>query len=446
MISKYFPGASFLIVTVLLLTSCLGSGNVNTELSPDAQIHTISMSSSADSLNALSATRFTNDQLQKKIFNEPPLPYQFSVDSVKIAISSKDMYTPFSNVVINLKDPDTTFVWKANDSISFHRLKQITTTAPDQKTQRTYDFEINIHQQDPFILTWEPLGKNYLTPPVNAQKTVLHNNRFFTYYLSNGTVKAVSATNGKDWSAQNIIGLPPTIQFSGLIAANNAVYALDEANMLYKSADGVNWSGVETTYPVVAIYGELPSATAGPILVAVNDNGTIKFAETNDFSTITLMNAVPQGIPVKDFSATNVQNPDSHAVQHIVLSGGKTHDNQSNNAIWLLQEKDNIISHLAEPMPLSISLQGSSVFAYDRNKLYLLTVQEGKNVLMISENYGLIWKPAGENQVLPTDFPRRTAASVITDSENYIWIIGGISANSTQIVDAWRGRLNRLAQ
>lgn len=445
MISKYFFGASFLIVTVLLLTSCLNSGNVNTELSPDAQIHAFSMASSGDSLNALGQTRFTIDQLQKKIFNETPLPHKFSVDSIRISILRKDNYTPFSNVVINLKDPDTSFIWNANDSISFHRLKQITTTAPDQKTQRTYDFEVNIHQQDPYVLTWKELGKNYLTPPVNDQKTVLLNNSFFTYYLSNGVVKATSTTNGTAWTAQNIIGLPPTIQFSSFIAANNTVYALDAANMLYKSTNGLNWAAVQAPHPVVAIYGKLPSATAGVILVAVNDNGTVKFAETNDFSTIRLMNKVPENIPVKDFSATKVNNPDTYAAKYIVLSGGTTSANKPNNAIWLLQEKDDVITFNSETVPASIQLQGSNVFAYDKNKVYLLTVQSEKNVLMISENYGLHWKLAGENQILPANFTSRTKASVITDSENYIWIFGGISANSTHIVDAWQGRLNRLA-
>lgn len=445
MISKYFFGASFLIVTVLLLTSCLNSGNVNTDLSPDAQIHAFAMSSSSDSLNVLGATKFTIDQLQKKIFNETPLPYQFSADSVRLIISPKNNYTPFSNVVINLKDPDTSFVWQ-NDSIPFLRLKQITTTAPDQKTQRTYDFEVNIYQQDPYVLTWEPLSNNYLTTPVNDQKTVHYNNRFFTYYLSNGTVKAASGTNGVNWSTQNILGLPPTVQFSTIVSANNAVYALDAANMLYKTTDGINWSALQTTYPVVAIYGELPSASAGTILAAVNDNGTVKFAETNDFTAFTLMNNVPTGIPVKDFSATRVENPDSFSAKYIILSGGTTPENKQNNAIWLLQEKDNIITSHAETAPASLPLQGSSVFAYDRNKVYLLTVQGEKNVLMISENYGLNWKVAGANQSLPADFPYRTKSSVITDSDNFIWIFGGISANATQIVDAWRGRLNRLAQ
>jgi hypothetical protein len=37
-------------------------------------------------------------------------------------------------------------------------------------------------------------------------------------------------------------------------------------------------------------------------------------------------------------------------------------------------------------------------------------------------------------------------ASVITDSNNFIWIFGGESGAQAPITDVWRGRLNKLVK
>jgi uncharacterized protein YcsI (UPF0317 family) len=73
----------------------------------------------------------------------------------------------------------------------------------------------------------------------------------------------------------------------------------------------------------------------------------------------------------------------------------------------------------------------------------MVLTSEG-NRLYISDNFGLEWKQTGENQSFPQEFRVRSNASVFTDSENYIWIFGGISSEQAQITDAWRGRLNKF--
>jgi len=64
---------------------------------------------------------------------------------------------------------------------------------------------------------------------------------------------------------------------------------------------------------------------------------------------------------------------------------------------------------------------------------------------MYSENYGLDWVAAAQNQSFPPGFDQRTNASIITDAENFIWIFGGISVTQGQLSDVWRGRLNKFA-
>ncbi|MDD2326706.1 MAG: hypothetical protein PHZ13_00105, partial [bacterium] len=113
------------------------------------------------------------------------------------------------------------------------------------------------------------------------------------------------------------------------------------------------------------------------------------------------------------------------------------------NQIWILQKKEGGIKFIPSSLPLSLNLQGSSLFFYD-NKPYLMAISPGKNILYYSDNFGLDWEETKENQVFPAAFPKRTHASVLTDAANYIWIFGGISSEQTQITDVWRGRLNKF--
>ena len=73
-----------------------------------------------------------------------------------------------------------------------------------------------------------------------------------------------------------------------------------------------------------------------------------------------------------------------------------------------------------------------------------MTKKKKKNVFYTSPNYGVFWEKAGNKQSLPSSFTTRVNQSVSVDDDNFIWIFGGESANQTQLVDVWKGRINKL--
>ncbi len=444
MISKYFLRSLVVALNILLFTSCLGSSDDNFEYSPDAQIYSFSMSSRGDTLNLLNTTIFTIDQVNGKIFNKEPLPYLFHVDSVVLSISSSGTFNPFSQVILTLSDEsDNPHFWSASDSVAINQLLQITTTAPDGETTKQYDFQLNIFQEDPYVLTWER-GGDYLAVPPSDQKTIMLNGRFITYYTTETTVGAASSTDGIEWdNVDELTGLPPTTQVKSLLQRENAAYALDEGGEVYASDEtGTTWSRVLAPYNVEAIYGILPSATGESILVAVNHNDALRFAVTDDFSEIQLMNNIPDDMPLLDFTSTSVENPDSYATKYIVLTDGIKKDNTRNEAIWILQEKDEEITNISKVTNASVA--GSSLFYYDK-RLYLMILTGGENSFLLSDNFGLDWIEAEDNQSFPSEFTPRTKGSVLADEDNNIWIFGGISLDQVQLIDTWRGRLNKFA-
>ncbi len=451
MISKYFPWPLVATLHILLFTSCLGSSNEGFEYSPDAQIYSFSLSSRADTSNLLNAINFDIDQVNGKIYNKEPLPYLFHVDSALVKISSSSAYRPFYQIAFTLSGEmdDSTYYWNWADSVAINRLKRIITTAPDGQSTKQYSFQLNIYQEDPYLLSWIKKGTDYIPSTPVDQKTIAFNGQFITYYKTESTVKGMFTDNedGTSWSQVDLTGLPHNIRLKSLFPLDKAIYAINEGGEVYKSdSRGVAWSRVTTEYVVESIYGMLPSAKTSQILLTVNDGNSLRFALTDYFSEIQLMNPVPDEIPLSDFTATSVEDPNSFASKYIILADGINSDNARNNDIYILQEKGGEITYISTTPRFSIN--GSNLFYYDR-RLYLMIESNGKNSFLLSDNFGLEWIVAEDNQAFPStsNYIPRTNASVVIDDDNNIWIFGGISANQaqTQLVDAWRGRLNKFS-
>ena len=450
MILKYLYRTAFIALCVLTLTSCLGRGENNTvgELSHDARIHAFSLSSKKDTTRALSDIKFTIDQLNGKIFNIDSLPFRFHVDSVMPTIRRAGVRSA-AKVVVLLKQNDSSYVWNGKDSLAFNRLKGFEVTSEDAKSIKRYEFSANIYQHNPYILQWSKMAENqFSSQSIRDQKTISVNGKFITYYKSNNALLAASSpdNSGESWKSETLSGLPETVKLRSVsvIANSNTktVYAQNVDNSIYQSADGLAWKKLAPKYPVLAVYGKLPSASGEfAILTAIVDGGKQKFATTKDFSEFKVMNEVPENMPISDFSALSHESTITFAAKFIYLAGGKDSKNAENKSFWILQENDGKITN---PNPLPFASQIAQMFLYD-NKVYLLTYADGKNKLYFS-NFGNEWSDGGKDQVLPEQFVARLGTSIITDANNFIWIFGGESGSHTQIVDVWRGRLNKLAK
>ncbi|MDD3789824.1 MAG: DUF6242 domain-containing protein [Petrimonas sp.] len=437
---KYITRSLSLLLGITVLASCLNNNQVITDPSTDAQLYGLTATAAYDSTRTLTNAKFSIDQLLSQVYNRDSLNFGFEPKNALLAVSVKSA----SGVKLYLQNPDSNYFWKQEDSVNIARLKYIEVYAQDEKTTKKYEFKLNIHQVDPYILVWDQRSTNYIPALSLDQKTVFYNNQFLTYYQTTTGIKAAASTDGETNTALAVTGLPSTgLQMKTVVSTNTGVYAMDAVGKIYKTTDGGAWSTVTSPYPVKAIYGTLPSPTTDSILTVVNDAGTLKFAKTKDLTAFRVLSPAPSDVPVAEFSAAGIKDPRVYSAKYIVISGGKTAADALNNKIWIIQEKGSAIAIYNQPV--TILTQGSTLFPYD-DKLYMLTSTDKKaNILYISQNYGLNWKAADANQALPADFAYRTYAPVITDANNYIRIFGGTSGTQTQLTDVWRGRLNKLA-
>lgn len=435
-----------LLSTIFILSSCLNSDSdeIDYSISRDAQITSLSISSREDSLRVLSKVKFSIDQVSSApiIFNKDSLPYLFDISNALLQIKTNNA----SGIKLHLFNPDSSYIWNQTDSVMIKKLKHIEIFAEDGVSTKRYTFKLNTHQQDPDTIFWQNVAENYISPPTD-QVTVSNEDSFFTYYKVNNSIRLSTSPidNGEDWTAIQIDGLPANVILKSIqndsFENGEIWYALDDSNNVYESNNGESWSMLTTTYPVKAIFGRLPSFTEDRILTIVEDEGAYKFAMTKDFTSINANIDIPEGFPIKDFTSTTINKPNIHTAKYLIVTGGKDVNDIYNKKIWLLQEDDGNITLTSEL--LKFYVKGSTLFEYD-DKVYLLTSENNKNVFYTSNNYGAFWKKASNKQSLPLDFTIRENQSVNVDDKNNIWIFGGQSTNQNQLVDVWKGRINKL--
>ncbi|MGV8963527.1 MAG: DUF6242 domain-containing protein [Candidatus Saccharimonadaceae bacterium] len=446
MISNWFYYCVALLAITFTLSSCLSSDEKEIILSPDAQITSFRLSSSEDSLKALSKIDFSINQVSSApfIFNKDSLPYLMDLEKVLMTVTDNGA----SGIKLYLINPDSSYIWNKTDSVMIKKLKQIEMFAQDGKTTKRYTFQLNIHQQDPDTILWQNVKNNYIISPTD-QVTVSNKKQFFTYYSSANSIKLSTSlvTDGTSWTNQVVSGLPQNVILKSIqIVVFDSIetwYALDSNNNVYTSTDGFSWAKRSTSFPVKTIYGKLPSFSKDSILAIVKDGTTYKFAKTKDFSSMRVLNEIPAGFPVEGASFTTLNDPLIYSAKYFITTGGQSSNGLTNNSVWLLQESDNQITFTSKILKFNVT--GASLFNYD-NKIYMLTTEDNKNVFYTSSNYGIFWEKANNKQTLPSGFTKRTNQSVNVDNKNNVWIFGGTTDNQTQLKDVWKGRINKLFQ
>lgn len=444
MISNWFYYCFTLLTTILILSSCLNSDEIEYTYSADAQITSLKISSSEDSLNVLANVKFSIDQVSSAplIFNKDSLPYLFEVSKANMEVKTNNA----SGIKLHLFNPDSSFIWSQSDSVEINRLKHIEVYAQDGRTTKMYTFKLNTHQQDPDTIFWQNIKNNYIDT-LDDQVTVSDEDQFFTYYKSGNSINlsTSSVDDGTDWINHSANGLPQNVLLKSIqiitFEDSKTWYAIDSNNKVYESANGKNWSLKATTYPVKAIYGKLPSFTKDSILTIVKDGSDYKFAKTKDFSSLKILNSVPSGFPIKDFTFTMVNDPLIYSAKYLIVTDGENIAGINNQSVWMLQESDIKINSISSILKFNVS--GSSLFNYD-NKIYLMTSEKNENVFYTSTNYGVSWEEASNKQSLPSEFKNRKNQSVYVDHLNNVWIFGGEENNQTQLSEVWRGRINKL--
>lgn len=460
---KYITFLLSALFLSVLFYSC-NDNNTTTDYgaeSPDAQIYSFTMSAPApistdsvvraqDSIRFIQVnkTNYAIDQVSGVIYNPDSMPYGTKLDKGLVTATFNSTYG-INRVIVTTPDSLQGYTWNTTDSINFSKGGvKFQVYAANGVTNKLYDIDIRIHQVNPDLIPWHQVTS---LPQAGKSKTLLNSNgdKFFTYVISNGLLSLYTIERtGSAWTKENLTGLPATVKTESIFIANKSFYAVDSNGNSYSSADGLSWSQQVNGKQVKSIIGVLPSfdSSGDMLFVTINYNGISKFGRGLDLATVdsvkningVLGNQIPSNFPVSDMASyTNFSSNKTDRM--LMLSGGISLSNANLPNTWLVKNtKAGIEITTFESKSIFTGGVGLSNFMY--NGLYYVMQS---NKFYTSDNWGNTWSNAPAGQELNDNVAIRTNQSVIVDSENNMWIFGGVS-DGKYLTEVWKGRLNKL--
>lgn len=450
---KSILSLSLAVLSVLLICSCKDDDEV--VLSTDCYISSFTLgnvkrqittvnSAGRDTTYTISYSALyfpmTVNQLDGTIANKDSLPVNSDVKAVLATVES-------SGTVVYKKVSEGDDAWKAystSDSIDFTSPLTFRVYSPDYSASRDYTLQVNVHQQDGEVFSWEKVAEPAVWSAAEAVKTVVWKGRVWLYSKENGSVRVFTTalSDGKDWTEQPVSGCA-TADVVTLTEFGDALYMSGVDGTLMRSEDGLNWTActadrsvrllvADRTHLYALSDGRIYRSADGALWLEEALDETPAFLPVQDFATVsyTQENGLERTLWIGNRSMDDYPSDEAAMVwSHSLAAGQET-------AVWAYfnAAPDN---HYACPRLQSLNLirYGEVLLALGGKSLDG-TAHKAFDNMYVSRDNGVTWKTDGV-YVLPGDLEGKDVLmSVAVDAEYRVWLVAGD--------EVWRGRLNQL--
>ncbi|MDL2221839.1 DUF6242 domain-containing protein [Parabacteroides sp. OttesenSCG-928-N08] len=438
---------------LLVMSSCWDDQTTSSsDVYKNCQIRTFILQH--DSIDALSTTKFTIDQVNGLIFNADSLPYGTELDKVICKITYIDASVVTTNRVIQTASNDTTW-WNSSDSIDFSKPVSFEVGAFDGVTTKKYTAWVNIHQIHPDSMKWSQFAQ--LLPGVRIKKqkviTQTYNEveSFFLYIQTSGNnykLYRSSVTDAVNWEELPLSGLPiADMPLEQITLYNNVYYLPSMSGELYGSEDGISWQQIEQSPAVKTLLGVIPAGNRQPsaMCTIVEEEGLLRFASFNEEQEWSAGEEVPSLFPVSGFCNHSYN---SMYYDYLMVVAGRDRKGELLNTSWSTMDGKSwaLLSDLDSDY--FDAREGAMLTLYD-DQLLLLggigTGGKGFSDMKSSIDHGVTWAEADSLWNFPTTFTGRGFSSVYVDEAKYLYLFGGETrSNTDDLNEIWRGRINRL--
>ncbi len=445
---------SCLLVAACMITSCLNEDDNLWEYVPssNASITAFSINNIETSYKAvvngkdttLIATvngadyPFTIDQQQNLIYNTDSLPVGTDVSKVIVNITAD------TKAIFLASKTDT--LWVAEDSLDYTQPVMFKIQA-ESGLFRTYKTMINVHQQVADSMVWKKMATNFNTD-IQKQKSVFANNQIYTFVDKDSQV-AVTTMNTKshEWTALQTIQIPAKADYASVMIWNGQFYIL-AANELYTSADGLEWTKVETNQAFKQLTAGISLQTEKK-LVAINTEN--QYMESEDGQSWTVYETVPTDFPTENLSFAAYPLITNPKLGRINVMGNEQNDQNKNLMIWTQLASDHEWTALTmeDNSNACPNLENPSMIHYN-DQLYIFggPAKNNEKIKAFSKFYssidnGITWEEKTEHILFPAEFTTLYQQaggdySYAIDQDNFLWIMW------SQTGEVWRGRINKL--
>lgn len=414
------------------------------------------------------------------IFNADSLPVGTDISSLVPVITY-----PSSVTGASIRTIDGTHDYKESPStpLNFTEPAQLTLTAEDGTTRRTYSIKINVHKQNPAQLLWSneqiaALPGGTTTEP-KCQKTISFKGTTYCYIqLQDGMVSLFieSASDGNFNGGP--INIPFTPALRTLTAVEDRMYMLSDTGELYETADGRNWDDCSEQWECIT----------GPYLGSVTG---IKRESGKLIHTAWPAETLPESSVDSDFPLSGFTNPGTVTTEWspwpvLFIYGGEKADGTLSGQTWGFDgERWSVISSgkslkvkNATLIPYWLARPTTTMWLTDNRDAWLIiggTTEDGtcNRKVWYSFDNGVNWFEGAETMDLPVHIhdmiqadaivqlvPREASAEkwrqsrgrldVTVEGSTILWtcpeiyMYGGITPTGATYNSVWRAALARF--
>lgn len=381
----------------------------------------------------------TINQLDGTIANKDSLPVNSDVRAVLAVVVSP-------GIVVYRKASDEESSWKAfstSDSIDFTSPLIFRTYSPDYSASRDYALQVNVHQQDGEVFSWEKLVEQAPWTGAEAVKAMAWKGRVWLFGKGNGGVRVYTADlpDGKDWVERPVSGCADA-DVTTLTEFEDALYMSGTDGTLMRSEDGLAWNAC------AADRGRLLSADRN-FLYALSDGRIWRSADGSSWLEDSLDEA-PAFLPVRDFAAASYTQ--ENGVSRILLIGNRGMDDYPSDgaamvwshspaagqetAVWTYFNAAPDNRYVCPRLRFLNLIRYDDVLLAFGGESLDGTPRQAFDIMYVSRDNGVTWKPDGV-YVLPDGLEGKDVPlSAAVDDGYRVWLVAG--------GEVWRGRLNRL--
>lgn len=245
------------MLAAVAMSSCNSkeSDEPSYEPAESVAVKNFSIAPNARVMADLDSVYFSIDLARGIIFNADSLPKGTAIDklvpvitypsTVKKAIIKMEGGTTREGTVDYTESP--------TDSIDFTGRVTLTLSTADNLLSHTYQIKVNVHTMVADSLMWDKVAVSQLPSRLSApreQRTVSYGDKVYTMLReSDNSLTLATCDNPADnnWSRQTL-NLPFTPALRSLTASDDALYILSDSGLLYRSADGANWTSTSTVW------------------------------------------------------------------------------------------------------------------------------------------------------------------------------------------------------
>ena len=442
-----------MFIAACAITSCLDSDVTEYEYSSSASITAFSITDSIvtyhqkiiDDVDTTVTTSvlganypFIINQNEGHIYNADSLPFGTDVSKVVVNITA-DTYG-----IYIVAENDS--LWEEGDSLDFRTPIQFKVMSEMGTFGRIYTAFINVHQQEPELLSWHKMENN-LSHDIQEQKAIYLNNCFYVFAEQESQVAMTKSTDGQTWSTLEQINIPEKADYSSVMQWENQLYILAAQN-LYSSNDGISWEKVETEQAISQLLANTQNENSKK-LIGVDPEGY--YIESEDGINWARYDKLPTDFPKNGYQFVNYTLNTNNKISRTILLGNNEEVSDTTTTVWMQLDSDCDWTALTMDVETNAcpSFENAALIHYN-DCLYTFGGKGQKNgtieafsTFFKSIDNGITWEAVTENLLFPEEFASlyeqaKGNYSYIIDNDHYLWIIW------SQTGEIWRGRINKF--